>query len=121
MYTISVSGVGTPLEPEATCTGDSGTVTVEIPAAPEITEKAEQLGEVSALAGSFAEHLKKFRRLKLNRESRKLRKRVDRLVRDGKSAKSLERELRNSGARGGRDRLSLSGPEADGSARLPGR
>ncbi len=97
VYTISVSGVGTPLEPEATCTGDSGTVTVEVPAAPEITQKAEDLGEVSGLAGSFAEHLKKFLKLKLTRESKKLRKRVDRLVRDGKAAKSLERDLRQLG------------------------
>jgi hypothetical protein len=97
VYTISVSGVGTPLESGATCTGDSGTVRVEVPAAPEITQKAESLGEVSGLAGSFAERLKKFLKLKLNRESKKLRKRVDRLVRDGKEAKSLRRELRQLG------------------------
>jgi hypothetical protein len=97
VYTITVSGVGTALEPGATCTGASGTVTVEVPAAPVLTQKAESLGDVSGLAGSFAEHLKKFLKLKLNRESKKLRKRVDRLVRDGTEAKSLERELRQLG------------------------
>jgi hypothetical protein len=97
VYSISISGVGAPLEPGATCTGDSGTVTVEVPAAPEVTQRAEQLGEVAGLAGAFAEHLKKFLKVKRNRESKKLRKRVDRLVRDGKAAKGLERDLRQLG------------------------
>ena len=97
VYTISLSGAGTPLEADTTCTGDSGTITVEVPAAPEITQKAEQLGEVSGLAGSFAEHLKKFLRLRLNRESGKLRKRAGQPVRDGKAAKVQLRELRQLG------------------------
>jgi len=64
---------------------------------PPLTDAQHNLGEVSGLAGSFAEHLKKFLNLKFSRESGKLRKRVDRLVRDGKEAKRLRGELRQLG------------------------
>ena len=97
VYTISISGTGTPLIADATCTGDSGSGSVEVPALPELAQKEALLGEVSGLAGSFAEHLRKFLKLKLNRESKKLRRRVDGLVRDGRLARELRRDAERLG------------------------
>ena len=95
VYTISVSGVGTPLEPEATCTGASGSIKVEVPEGAGLSPEVEELlGGIVGLAGDFDRDLDKFLKLRLNKESKKLRKRVEELVRDGKQAKRLSKDYR---------------------------
>ena len=102
VYTVTASGVGTPLQPDATCTGGSGSVKVEVPegvgVSPEVSdlspEVSDLLGGIVGLASDFDQDLDRFLKLKLNKESKKLRKGVDELVRDGRLAKELRRDFR---------------------------
>lgn len=100
VYTISVSGVGTPLGPEATCTGASGAIKVEVPVgggAELPPDVLELLGGIGGLVGDFDKHLKRFRKANHNKPSKKLEKRVDAIVRDGRLAKGLKGDFRELG------------------------
>lgn len=100
VYTITASGVGTALEPGATCTGGSATIKVEVPVgggAELPPDVLELLGGIGGLVGDFDKHLKRFRKANHNKPSKKLEKRVDAIVRDGRLAKGLKRDFRELG------------------------
>jgi hypothetical protein len=96
IYTISINGVGTPLAPDTTCTGASGSIRVEVPAGADViaAEVADLLGRISGLAGDAHKDLRRFLNTKHNKPSRKLERRVGKVVHDARLAKRLQADLR---------------------------
>jgi hypothetical protein len=97
VYTISVVGVGTPLAPETTCTGASGTIKVEVPVGADLlsAEVEDLLSRISGLARDSRNDLKRFLKTKHRKPSKKLERRVAKVVRDAREAKSLQGDYRD--------------------------